>query len=407
MSLTVLLSAYACDPTRGSEYGLGWSWATELARLGHQVWVLTQGKHRAPIEASEVPPGLHFVYLDAPGWTRPWSQLESDYLCYAAWQLAARAAAQELARTVRFDLVHHVTYASIRVPSFLGGLGVPFVFGPVGGGERAPWRLRAGYPLRGHLVELLRDLSNLWVRLDPVLGQTFRRASRLVVTSEASRALVPAWARPRTHVQLAIGVSLPTPTPLVMRRAGPLELLFVGKLVFWKGVQLALRALAVLHAGGTEARLTVIGQGPDEAWLHRQARRHRVEGAVSWVRALPRPELLARYGSYDALLFPSLHDSGGMVVLEALAAGLPVLTLDLGGPGLIVDDTCGRGIATAHRTEAQVAAELAIAARALAEDPEWQLRLREGARRRAADFTWPRILLGAYPEYAPHADARV
>src|SRR3546814_13312282 len=69
----------------------------------------------------------------------------------ALWQWLAVGVARDLHRRERFDCVHHVTYAGLRIPSFMGRLGVRFVFGPVGGGESAPWRLRWGYSLGGLL----------------------------------------------------------------------------------------------------------------------------------------------------------------------------------------------------------------------------------------------------------------
>ena len=52
--MRVLLSAYACEPNKGSEAGVGWHWALEIARLGHEVWALTRANNRAPIEAAKV-----------------------------------------------------------------------------------------------------------------------------------------------------------------------------------------------------------------------------------------------------------------------------------------------------------------------------------------------------------------
>src|SRR3546814_19325259 len=74
----------------------------------------------------------------------------------ALWQWLAVGVARDLHRRERFDCVHHVTYAGLRIPSFMGRLGVRVVFGPVGGGERAPWRLRWGCSLGGRPHDPLR-----------------------------------------------------------------------------------------------------------------------------------------------------------------------------------------------------------------------------------------------------------
>jgi hypothetical protein len=66
---------------------------------------------------------------------------------YALWQWRAVRVAHDLHVHQAFARVNHVTYAGLRAPSFMGTLGIPFIFGPVAGGERAPWKLRFGYGL--------------------------------------------------------------------------------------------------------------------------------------------------------------------------------------------------------------------------------------------------------------------
>ncbi|MCZ6744779.1 MAG: glycosyltransferase family 1 protein, partial [Alphaproteobacteria bacterium] len=143
--MKILLSAYACEPNKGSEPEVGWRWALELARLGHEVWVLTRENNRTSIEAGlarQNPlPNLHFAYYDLPPWARWWKRgARGVHLYYRLWQWGAYRLAKKLHRQHGFDRAHHVTFVSLRHPTFLRRLGVPFVFGPVAGGERVPWR---------------------------------------------------------------------------------------------------------------------------------------------------------------------------------------------------------------------------------------------------------------------------
>src|SRR5690606_41244137 len=105
----------------------------------------------------------------------------------------------------KFDCVHHVTYAGLRIPSFMGRLGIPFVFGPVGGGERAPWRLRGGYSLYGLMHDAARDAANALIRFTPFLSETLARAERIYVTSGETLRLLPHPFRDQARVELAIG----------------------------------------------------------------------------------------------------------------------------------------------------------------------------------------------------------
>ena len=245
--MKILLSAYACEPNKGSEPGVGWHWALEIARLGHEVWVLTRANNRAAIEAELTQPpgmeGLHFIYYDLPAWAGWWKKGSRGIrLYYLLWQWGAYRLAKRLHAVERFDRVHHSTFVSVRQPSFMGNLGIPFIFGPVAGGERAPWRLRAGYGLRGWLLDALRDLANVLVRIDPLVRRTFKHAERIYVTSEQTLSLLPRKYRRKASVQLAIGIdatemsSSSDQLPSSCAHRGNFSLLYVGRLLYWKGM---------------------------------------------------------------------------------------------------------------------------------------------------------------------------
>jgi glycosyltransferase involved in cell wall biosynthesis len=136
-----------------------------------------------------------------------------------------------------------------------------------------------------------------------------------------------------------------------MARYAKLKLLFVGRLLPWKGLHLGLKSLAALGHQAKDVHFTVVGSGSDESRLKRLAQRLGLGESLSWVPWMDREDLIQLYSEFDLFLFPSLHDSGGMAVLEAMSFGLPVLCLDLGGPGISVDNTCGRVIPTEDHTE--------------------------------------------------------
>src|ERR1700683_2444848 len=89
LRLRVLLSAYACEPGRGSEPGVGWNWIRELAKFD-EVWVMTRSNNREPIEralTAEPIDGAQFVYYDLPRWLRFWKKRQRGIrLYYYLWQ---------------------------------------------------------------------------------------------------------------------------------------------------------------------------------------------------------------------------------------------------------------------------------------------------------------------------------
>jgi glycosyltransferase involved in cell wall biosynthesis len=101
------------------------------------------------------------------------------------------------------------------------------------------------------------------------------------------------------------------------------------------------------------------------------------------------------YAQHDVLLFPALHDSGGMVALEAMRHGLPVVCLKLGGPSALVSDDCGRVVDPEGKGSAEVAEKLGDALVLLRDDAVRRL-LSAGARARCSEFSWSRKVARLY-----------
>jgi glycosyltransferase involved in cell wall biosynthesis len=399
--LKILLSAYACEPGKGSEPGVGWHWVQELAQSGCELWVLTRENNRAAIERelNKNPlSSVHFVFYDLPEKWRRWKKgVHGVHLYYFLWQIGAFLKARGLARTIAFNWVHHVTFVGIHQPSFMGLLGIPFIFGPVAGGETTPWRLRQGYSIKGHFMEWLRDAWNIVSRFDPLLWLTFFTAKHIVVTSVQTRALVPVPFRKKCTVHLAIGSNMESVdvAPLQLNSSG-FRILFAGNLLDLKGVHLALEAFALLQAKQPASRFTIVGRGPREERLKALSHKLGLDGAVDWKPWMSQAELNELYGGQDVFLFPSLRDSGGLVVLEAMATGLPVIALDLGGPGFMVDKTCGFRIETTERDTASVIGAMAESLQRLSSDPALYTQLSLGAMERASQLSWKNQIKSLY-----------
>lgn len=397
--MKILLSAYACEPEKGSEPGVGWNWALALCRLGHQVQVITRSNNRPAIERAVEEQGLALAvaYFDLGRFARTWKRRPGGiYLYYLLWQLGAYRLVKRLHAAKQFDCVHHITFVSFRQPSFMGGLGIPFIFGPVGGGETMPAAFRKGISRTGRLAELIRDFGSALVAFDPFMALTFSSADLIACTSSETFARVPRRFHSKCVVQLAIGID---EREIQVDRIAPpaqMQFLFIGRLLYWKGLHLALRALAEVRRVVPQTTLKVIGQGADRAWLEVVAREVGVTDAVEWIAALPHSQIPNEFQDSVALVFPSLHDSGGMVVLEAMAAGVPVVCLDLGGPGAIVNSQCGVVVETHRKSEAAVIRSLADAMILLARDPDRRACSSWGAAARARKLTWDHAAQSLY-----------
>jgi glycosyltransferase involved in cell wall biosynthesis len=390
--MRVLLSAYACEPDRGSEPEIGWQRVLHMCARAEEVWVITRSNNRAVIEASASGrnANLHFIYFDLPTWMLKLKKRAWFFPLYLVfWQWGAYRIAAAYHRVHQFDAVYHITFSTIRFGSFMGRLRIPFIVGPIAGGERAPFRLRKSMPIKCKMKELLRDFGIVFQRYSPLTRSALSAADRIYVTTSSSLLLISSKWHYKTLVQLSIAIcGSETQTNRRELLKSP-RFVFAGRLVYWKGVHFAIRALAEARKSLSSATLTLIGSGPDEPQLRDLAIEYKVADAVKFTGQLPRQQLVNSLSSYTAFVFPSLHDSGGSVVLEALQKGVPVICLDLGGPGVMVNACCGIAVSTSGADETKIVAEIASAMISLAQMPAKESELlSSGAIARANELSW-------------------
>jgi glycosyltransferase involved in cell wall biosynthesis len=389
--MKLLISTYACAPDRGSEHAVGWNWTTGTHRLGHQVWAMTSAAHRAVIETAcrkdKDLAGINWIFPEIPAWPlRAGVEPIWERTYNLLWQFAALRHARALQRDMRFDAAHHLTWGGVRAPTFLGALGAPLIVGPIGGGETSPAALRDTFTLRSRIAERIRDLSNASITLNPITRGGLAHAKVIFVkTSDTARLLTGAMQRKsKTFMELTLQRSqLGAPRRLP---PGPPRLLFAGRLLYWKGAHIAIRALAALLPRAPEARLTIVGKGPEGGRLKADAAAMNLGDRVEFIPWLPQQELFALFRAHHLFVFPSLHDSSGNVVLEALSHGLPVMCLDLGGPRDIVTPQSGIVVGTSGLDTLGVATAMANEMQRLFTDPERLAALSSGALARAGDF---------------------
>jgi glycosyltransferase involved in cell wall biosynthesis len=134
--------------------------------------------------------------------------------------------------------------------------------------------------------------------------------------------------------------------------------------------------------------IEVCGAGSLLTWLQREVQSYGLQEHFRFLGTLSRTEVKEKYLQADLLLFPSLHDSSGNVVIEALGYGLPVICLDLGGPAEIVTEECGIVVPICGRSRADVGNAVAEAVAALETNESWRRRLALGAISRARELLW-------------------
>src|ERR1700733_5153418 len=206
--MKVLLSAYSCRCNAGSENAVGWNWALGIAACGHQTFVITRTAYRNDIETACKGGSIknpRFLFHDmSPTIQKLYRVPCGNYFYYLLWQYTAAQVAVRVHAKEGFDLVQHITWGNFRLPSFMWKLGIPFIFGPVGGGEEVPKKLRQGLELRGRIWESLRRTSNLLLTRGPLMKSTYAHATQIVATTNETLRQIPARYRRKARVQQAV-----------------------------------------------------------------------------------------------------------------------------------------------------------------------------------------------------------
>lgn len=391
--MRVIASAYACEPEKGSEPGVGWNWAKQIARF-HEVWIITRKNNRPGIEAAlakDAIPNAHWIYIDLPRWASFWKKNRRGiHLYYYLWQICAYLRARKLHREIRFDLAHHLTFVNYWMPSFMFLLPIPFIWGPVGGGESAPRCFWSNLSPRGTAYEWLRHCAQRIGELDPFVKLSARRAAFVLTTTNETKGRLQKLGARRVSLVSQVGLTakeLSELGNLPTRHRGVFRVFSVGTLLHLKGFDLALMAFARFHAKHPQCEYWLFGDGPERTRLQKMANQLGVGDVVRFFGAVPRATLFNSLQEADVLLHPALHDSGGYASIEAMAAARPVICLDLGGPATQVDES--NGVKLPATSPEQAVQDMATALCRLANDRTLLRELGVAARRHVQEeFGW-------------------
>ena len=383
----VLMLAFACEPDFGSEPEVGWRWATEMSPYA-DVTVITDEGHRGPVTAKLASmtsghrmPNFHF-FGPGPNASRlfRWFGYRGYY---QSWMRKVRPFVSTLHAENRFDLMHHVTYAGCRYSTALWGHGPPVIWGPVGGMEPMPFDVIPWSQPKTAIFEVARNLGNYLSR--PHLKRGGKKSALVLASTRETQV---AFSQVGVHADLMATIGIEKEI-LVDRQitppTGSLKLLFAGRLLALKGIALAIRAMTQ----APQAVLTIIGEGPFGDPARALVKELNLDSRVQFRPAMKRPDLIQEYAAHDVLVYPSFHDSGGFVVLEAMARALPVICVDCGGPGIAVKDGCGVKVPLTKR--AAMVEAIAAAIRRYDADRELVMAEGQNARRSVEEnYLWAR-----------------
>jgi glycosyltransferase involved in cell wall biosynthesis len=380
----------------GGEASLPLHYFSRLRARGIEAWLIIHGRTRAELEALFPAEQSRIQYIPDRWYHRliwnlskplPRRVSEATFgtLMVLINQLIQRNMVKELIRSSRVNVVHQPIPVSPKAPSFIYGLGVPVIIGPMNGGMDYPVAFRSAESTFTRItVAIGRASAHLINSIIP--GK--RQAAILLVANERTRLALPNGTRgqiielPENGVDLTIwsapDMDTESPTFEVCDR-----FVFVGRLVDWKRLDLVIQALASIP----RATLEVIGDGPMRTAWTALADTLGISERIHWLGWRPQEECAALLRGATALLLPSIYECGGAVVLEAMACNIPVVATRWGGPADYLNEHCG--ILVDATSSESITKGFTLAMQELVANPGWRAQLGAAGRQRVGElFNW-------------------
>jgi glycosyltransferase involved in cell wall biosynthesis len=325
----LLIFAYVAEPHRGSESGAGWGLIQSVSEWA-DCCVLIGPDHIRSVrqwERYERRRGLKFVEVPEPsGAAFAKRHRVGRFLLYLRWLRSAFQVAEQFHRERAFDVAYHATYSTYWLPSPVWRLGIPSVWGPVGGAVATPVRLWPALGFRGILDQIIDSTCVRFSASWPSTRRTWRCVDLLIVQNEETLRRLPRAVRGRAYV---LNHALFTPVVEVPAVQRSRDILWVSPMESRKGPRLAVRALATTPK---HVRLTMVGDGPERGSTERLAASLDVRERIEFLGRVPRVKVFELLASASALLNTGLREEGGLSFAEAMLSGTPVIALGYGGP---------------------------------------------------------------------------
>lgn len=348
MKKSILVSAFACNPYQGTEPGYGWNFSVEMSKY-FIVHCLVREKDKVDIEeAVKKNPllyeDLNFHYVILPKLIEKLWDLNSIwwYPYYLFWQYFAFSYSKKIlkSKTAQFDFVHHITWGSLQLGTFLYKLNLDLVIGPIGGGQKTPKQLLK-YLGTGVYLEFTRNfMSRLMTRFNPACIKSVRKAKYILCSNEDTFKLAIKIRKHDDGVFFFPDTILPS---WLIEESQKREktfnsdftkILWIGRFLPRKGLELAIET--ILKVRNAKIEVTFVGDGEYFEKIQKIVREKNLESIITFKGKVPFNEVADWYSQSDVLLFTSYRESGGVQLLEALALGLPVICLNIHGARQIV-----------------------------------------------------------------------
>jgi glycosyltransferase involved in cell wall biosynthesis len=347
-SPNIYITAFNCSPGRGSDHASGWNHIKHISKYC-KVRVITQLSYRADFIGNpevEGNPNLEIEYVKNPvdltflnTLSYPWG----FYLSYRFWEKAVYKHLKQKQQNGKLDLVHRLTLGAMKEPGYSWRLSVPFIWGQAHLPPKVKYRFFSLFSWSTQIVMLLSNLSRVFIALNSRCRKGMKRSALVYAVNLDGKSYIKRNFNVTPEVCYEVAVEGHQPQTINERAPNePLQIVWVGRVVDFKGLELVLRALARLN-GAINYKLTVAGDGKDVERMKRLAIALKIN--AEFLGLIDYSRVSALFQSSHCFIYTSFKDGLSSVIFESLSNNCPVICLDHLGYGEVINSTVGLKVA--------------------------------------------------------------
>lgn len=395
--MKILLIAFSCNPNKGSESFCGWSWAKTLAK-NNEVCVITRSENQSDIdqylnENKWLYKNLNLIYHDIPQALNFYYETRKLYLLYyIIWLKTVAPVIKKIDCQEHFDIVHQVTLGDFRHVANLSSVEGKKVFGPVGGAQITPPVFKPYINTKRRMLnEKLREIANRFTLFDSSYKKRLNICDLVLVANyETEQTLRKVMEHPERCVLMSEnGIHKENQREYISRKKegdDEINIIWSGRMIYRKGLEFLLDVLCKVNTK-RKYSVTLVGTGPEVENLKRKSEQMGLS-QVCFMGKVSYQQMDEIYRKSDIFVFPSLRETTGTVLLEAMERGLPVVTFDQNGAKVVLDKTCAELIPVTSDLE-EIKTKFASSLQMLIDDDVLRMKMSENSYYHAyACCTW-------------------